>query len=113
MGNTLGRLCAGSMKVGDASVHHGWTLHMAPPLPQHTRLGARRALAISYFADGAKLHDWLHDDSLKQEMQENEDVASYQDWLADLPSGGIARHSRLELLECSAVCRNSVLAPRV
>ena len=41
----------GALEVGDATWHHGWTLHTANGNPlRHARV----ALAFSYFADGAK-----------------------------------------------------------
>jgi len=57
----------GSLRVGDATWHHGWTLHSAPPndpwfgvpdddedaLPTNTR--PRLALTVSFIADGARL----------------------------------------------------------
>ena len=41
----------GTLDVGDASWHHGWTLHCASGNAQPL---ARLALALSYFADGAQ-----------------------------------------------------------
>lgn len=51
------------MKVGDVSFHSGWLLHSAGPQPRGT--APRLALAVSYFADGARLLDARGDASLR------------------------------------------------
>lgn len=51
------------MAVGDVSWHHGWTLHAAGAQPRGSP--PRLALAVSYFADGARLHDPKRDKSLR------------------------------------------------
>lgn len=53
----------GAMEVGDASWHHGWLLHCAGAQPQGSR--PRLALAVSYFADGARLLDERGDPSVR------------------------------------------------
>jgi ectoine hydroxylase-related dioxygenase (phytanoyl-CoA dioxygenase family) len=50
------------MKAGDATVHMGWTLHRAPPNISPTRK-TRRAIAITYFADGAFVYPDLLTDT--------------------------------------------------
>jgi ectoine hydroxylase-related dioxygenase (phytanoyl-CoA dioxygenase family) len=42
----------GAMTAGDATFHHGWTLHSAPPNPSGL---LRSVMTIIYFEDGAKL----------------------------------------------------------
>ncbi len=42
----------GAMTAGDATFHHGWTLHSAPANPSGL---LRSVMTIIYFADGAKL----------------------------------------------------------
>lgn len=80
----------GSLEVGDATWHHGWTLHMAPPNFSET---TRLALAVSFIGDGARL---LPDDASMR--VENEDRSSYEDWIGDLSPGDVADHSCLPLL---------------
>eukprot|EP00041_Stephanoeca_diplocostata_P016691 m.329838 g.329838 ORF g.329838 m.329838 type:complete len:413 (-) comp20450_c1_seq27:606-1844(-) len=41
------------LAAGDATAHVGWTLHRAPPNTAHA---SRKAYAVTYFADGAKVH---------------------------------------------------------
>lgn len=53
----------GRMELGDVSWHHGWTLHAAGPQPR--RSPPRLALAVSYFADGARLLDTKGDPSFR------------------------------------------------
>jgi len=76
----------GEMAIGDASWHHGWTLHAAPPnLTKSTRL----ALSLSFVADGAPL---LPNDAQGRfevggewglvRVPDTEDSPSYAPWLA-------------------------------
>jgi len=47
-----------AFQLGDVSVHLGWTYHRAGP---NSRSRTRHALAVSYFADGAKIdQNFLH-----------------------------------------------------
>lgn len=78
----------GAMRLGDASWHHGWTLHCAPPnaLPE-----ARRALAASFFLDGApRLR--------ASRTPDDEDRESHREWLAAVPPGAPARHELLPVV---------------
>ena len=79
-----------ALSVGDATFHHGWTLHCAAP---NMRRVPRRALAFSYFADGAT--------RLGREAKRaphNEDAESYAAWLRDVRPGAPARHRLLPIV---------------
>lgn len=80
---------ASGLALGDCTWHHGWTLHCAPPNPLQT---PRRALAISFFADG--------DRRLRspRRVPHSEDAESYEPWLEDVPPGHPARHTLLPLV---------------
>lgn len=98
------------MRVGDVSAHHGWTVHMAPAQPPGSP--PRAALAVSYFADGARVHDWAGDTSLRSRLRHTEDAESYAEWLPAVQSGNAAVHASLELLHQSGHGRGrSAVAP--
>ncbi|KAK9845497.1 hypothetical protein WJX81_007970 [Elliptochloris bilobata] len=82
----------GRMALGDVSWHAGWCLHWAPPQPPGSP--PRLALAVSYFADGARALP----DALRRAPGADEDRESYAGWLRELPSGARARHALLPLL---------------
>lgn len=84
------------MSLGDVSWHHGWTLHGAAPQPPGTP--QRLALAISFFADGAKLLARNSDPSIYKHMLHDEDAESYQSWLCDLKDGAVAKHDRIPIV---------------
>eukprot|EP00884_Botryococcus_braunii_P007717 jgi/Botrbrau1/16947/Bobra.49_2s0013.1 len=86
---------AGKMEWGDVTWHHGWTLHSSPPQPQHTP--PRVALAITYFADGAKIRhtEGAH---LRPGAHDSEDLESYQDWLVEVEPGSVADHALLPIV---------------
>lgn len=89
-------LLAGAMSVGDVSWHHGWTLHAAAPqLPGSSQ---RLALAVSFFADGAKLLARRSDPSVYEHMLHDEDAESYGCWLHDMKMGAVARHAMLPVV---------------
>jgi len=84
----------GRLEVGDATWHHGWTLHAASPNPLAT---PRRALAFSYFADGAlRLR---HRRGMRR--PHTEDAESYAAWTTGegaVAPGRPARHPLLPLV---------------
>lgn len=78
-----------ALDIGDVTWHHGWTLHAC----NGNRLKqARRAMAFSYFNDGAtrlcNARRAVHD----------EDEESYQAWLSDVPPGRPATHALLPIV---------------
>ena len=83
------------MQLGDVSAHHGWLLHAAPS--QSAGTSPRAALAVSYFADGARVLDWKRDSTLRRELRHEEDRESYDAWLPAC-KGGVARHAALPLV---------------
>ena len=88
-------VATGRMELGDVSWHHGWLLHHAPAQPPGSI--ARTALAISYFADGAKVVQ-------QQCKDDEEDRESYDAWFGTEPGklapGQPARHALLPLIQC-------------
>eukprot|EP00879_Flechtneria_rotunda_P030626 GHRR01033285.1.p1 GENE.GHRR01033285.1~~GHRR01033285.1.p1 ORF type:complete len:277 (+),score=84.27 GHRR01033285.1:143-973(+) len=86
----------GIMAVGDVSWHHGWLLHCAAPQPPGT--SRRLALAVSFYADGARLLACKSDPSVHKHMLHDEDAESYADWLSQLKDAAPARHPLLPLV---------------
>lgn len=82
--------------MGDVSAHHGWTLHMAAG--QSADSQERAALAVSYFADGAKLLDCEQDGSLRGHLGDTEDQESYESWYSSLKGGSVASHKDIPLV---------------
>lgn len=81
------------LALGDVTWHHGWTLHSAPGQPQD---GAPRvALAVSFFADGARR---LPGAKHLRRVPHSEDAAGCADWLGDVQPGALARHAALPLV---------------
>lgn len=78
----------GALQAGDATWHHGWLLHSAPT---NDESAARRAIAISFFADGARR---LHG---AKRQQDDEDAESCAAWVGDVREGHPARHKFLPI----------------
>jgi hypothetical protein len=86
------------MQPGDVSFHHGWTLHCAGPQPPSSL--PRLAVAVCYFADGARTLARKGDPSVRPELLHSEDAESYQGWLQDLKDGAVASHRMLPVVHC-------------
>lgn len=69
---------------------------LAGPQPKGTP--PRAALAISYFADGARLLAHRTDPSVHKHLLHTEDSESYKDWIGDMQDGAAAVHSCLPLV---------------
>ncbi|KAJ8598323.1 hypothetical protein CTAYLR_007554 [Chrysophaeum taylorii] len=81
----------GRLEIGDASWHHGWTLHSAAPNPRDQR--DRLAFAVSYVANGARLVDAIGLDRVN-----DEDAPSYDAWIHDCDPGEQIDHPLLPLV---------------
>lgn len=81
------------LQLGDATWHHGWALHSSPGQP--AGCAPRVALAVSYFADGARRLPPAQ--QLRREPH-GEDAAGWEEWLKDVPPRGLARHAALPLV---------------
>eukprot|EP00798_Chlamydomonas_sp_ICE-L_P003271 gene3271-13295_t len=88
----------GAMELGDVSWHHGWILHCAGPQPAGTP--ARAALAISFFADGARLapRKKKTDPSVRLSMMHTEDDETFAGWRSSLKDGAVAAHPLLPVV---------------
>jgi len=86
----------GKLELGDVTWHHGWTLHCAGAQPKGSK--PRMALAVAYFADGARLLPRKSDPSVYKHMLHDEDAESYERWASTLPDGGVASHYLLPLV---------------
>eukprot|EP00639_Heterosigma_akashiwo_P037982 CAMPEP_0194710688 /NCGR_PEP_ID=MMETSP0296-20130528/3229_1 /TAXON_ID=39354 /ORGANISM="Heterosigma akashiwo, Strain CCMP2393" /LENGTH=142 /DNA_ID=CAMNT_0039608501 /DNA_START=273 /DNA_END=701 /DNA_ORIENTATION=- len=80
----------GKLDLGDATWHHGWTLHSAP---ENTVSGStREAIAISFIADGTKV---LSDEA--GFSPDDEDSWSFEAWLNEIGEDRIIDHSLVPL----------------
>jgi hypothetical protein len=86
---------AGKMDWGDVTWHHGWTLHSSPPQPPGST--PRLALAVSYFADGARVRP-QKGRNLRAGAHDMEDLESFRDWLKELKPGAVADHHLLPVV---------------
>jgi len=76
---------------GDATWHHGWTIHGAPALANDSP--GRLAYTASYFEDGSL--------ALRSAVDE-EDNPSYTDWLNEVEPGKPAQHRLLPIAHSNA-----------
>jgi hypothetical protein len=83
-----------ALELGDATWHHGWTLHCASANRLRT---PRRALALSFFADDEGLGRASRLRAPRRTVH-CEDAESYQAWLPDVRPGRAARHPLLPLV---------------
>ncbi len=84
------------MRVGDCTVHHGWTLHDAPP--QNNSL-SRLAIGFTYvIGDATVLGDFDSKTPSRYSQFKDEDEYSYRDWLKDLKEGDVIDHPLLPLV---------------
>lgn len=87
---------ASAFELGDATFHHGWTLHSAAPAPDADtgtaacREQPRVAWALSFVADGAR--------TLPRVTEQDEDFESFGPWLREVGCGVPARHPLLPLV---------------
>ncbi|CAE7320717.1 unnamed protein product [Symbiodinium pilosum] len=79
----------GVIHPGDATVHHGWTLHSSTGVPRAGPL--RLAWTLGFVADGARL-------LRKGELWDCEDAVSYEDWARELGPGARVDHPMVPLL---------------
>lgn len=76
---------------GDATVHHGWVLHAAPPNMSDER---RCALAVTYVNANART---LPKDGLRRQP-DDEDLEGYRAWLAKVKPGKRALNPMLPVV---------------
>jgi len=80
-------------KLGDATFHHGWTLHGADHNREPQKGGRdRTALAISYFEDGVSHQDPDHE-------VHGEEQGFWEQWAFDLQHGDAVEHALLPLID--------------
>lgn len=81
------------LRLGDGTWHSGWTLHASPHQPPSRP--PRAALAVSFFADGARRLG--RGDTLRR-APHTEDAPSVAAWIGAVPHGAVARHALLPLV---------------
>ena len=78
----------GGLVPGDATAHHGWTLHSAAGIPKTAP--PRLAWTLGFVADGARLR--------RGELELGEDAVSYEAWAKELGPGARVEHPMVPLL---------------
>ncbi|CAE7528050.1 unnamed protein product, partial [Symbiodinium sp. CCMP2456] len=78
----------GGLLPGDATAHHGWTLHSAAGIPKTAP--PRLAWTLGFVADGACLR--------RGELELGEDAVSYEAWAKELGPGARVEHPMVPLL---------------
>jgi hypothetical protein len=80
----------GALECGDATWHHGWTLHAAPACTSPKR--ARYAFTATYVAADAKALP-------RDKVLEHEDAPSYEAWVDEVQAGQILDHPLLPIVD--------------
>ncbi|CAE7524151.1 unnamed protein product [Symbiodinium microadriaticum] len=83
----------GGLVPGDATAHHGWTLHSAAGIPKTAP--PRLAWTLGFVADGARLR--------RGELELGEDAVSYEAWAKELGPGARVEHPMVPLLSTRAL----------
>lgn len=83
----------GELRLGDATFHHGWTLHSAAELPEGAA-EPRLAWTVSFVADGARLLR-LQEGAV---IEDEEDAVSFEGWVHEVPGGGVVDHPAVPLV---------------
>jgi len=78
----------GGLLPGDATAHHGWTLHSAAGIAKTAP--PRLAWTLGFVADGARLR--------RGELVLGEDAVSYEAWAKELGPGARVEHPMVPLL---------------
>jgi hypothetical protein len=84
----------GALALGDATAHHGWTLHSSPGVPAGSR--GRLALSVSYVATAARVLP-----RNEQKLINTEDSRSYARWIGNVKAGRRLRHDLLPIVYSS------------
>lgn len=81
----------GSLAIGDATVHHGWTLHSSNGIPAASK--GRVALSITYVEANARVLP-----RPQQNLIDKEDYRSYASWLKQSKPGKPIKHELLPVV---------------
>jgi len=76
---------------GDATVHHGWTIHGAPP---NFSGRTRKAFAITFISDESRRFR----NHGRRQGHDGEDLESYAHWLPHVRPGGLIQHPAVPLV---------------
>eukprot|EP00802_Teleaulax_amphioxeia_P022285 Tamp_22717.p1 GENE.Tamp_22717~~Tamp_22717.p1 ORF type:complete len:182 (+),score=5.12 Tamp_22717:494-1039(+) len=90
-GRTYPLVSHAPLSPGDATMHHGWTIHGAPP---NFSGRTRKAFAISYISEGSRRFRTIG----RRQRHDGEDAESYANWLPSIRPGAIIRHRDVPLV---------------
>lgn len=82
------------LEAGDSTWHHGWTLHYAPDLFDD-EIKDRVAYTASFVADPVQT---LGAEATKDAAHDEEDAASYEEWIERYGPGEVVDHEYLPLV---------------